>query len=145
MWECVFFVLHGRVFFYYSLFGWIDSLFLSCTDGYSFTTLWIVLSFIFGCPVRTALREASRREAPLRTPPLRWKGWGFWVGRFFGFGNLVFQLWLTAGGVQGRRNTVDGWFGLIVGLCTDQSAVQEEFGCRLVWRERVFDGGGWVQ
>ena len=95
----------------------------------------------FLCPVRTALREACRREAPLRTPPLRWKGGGFWVGQFFGFNRFVFQLWLTAGGVQGFWYTVDGWFCGKVGLCTDQSAVQKEFGCRLVRRERLLGGG----
>ena len=37
-------------------------------------------------------------------------------------------------------HTVDGSFCGKVGLCTDQSAVQEEFGCRLVLGERLLVG-----
>jgi len=55
---------------YLLLFELCSRLFLSYTDGYSFTTHWIVQVFYFLCPVRTALRGTCQSEAPLRTPPL---------------------------------------------------------------------------
>jgi len=86
----------------------------------------------FWCPVRTALREACRREAPLRTPPLRCKG-------FLGSGLLFLWVWESRFSIMANRRrvqgfwyTVDGWLGLIVGLCTERSAVQEGLRYRLV-------------
>ena len=74
--------------------------------------------------MRTALREASRREAPLRTPPLWLRVFLVRSCCFFGFGNLVFQLWLTAGGYKG--------FGipLTVGFVEKWVCAQKNVPCR---------------
>ena len=94
----VFRVFFFFLFFFFSTVCSSKPLFLSLMDVWLFYYSLNRAVVHFWCPVRTALREACRREAPLRTPPLRLRVFLVRGCCFFGFGNLVFQLWLTAEG-----------------------------------------------